>query len=76
MKEILTAMGIENLELDGFEADDIIGTVARIGEESGLEPLIITGDKDCFAACHRRDKGFDYKERNFRIRPLRQGQDD
>lgn len=46
MKEILTAMGIENLELDGFEADDIIGTVARIGEESGLEPLIITGDKD------------------------------
>lgn len=46
MKDILTAMRIENLEIDGFEADDIIGTVARIAEEGGLEPLIITGDKD------------------------------
>lgn len=46
MKDILTAMHIENLEIDGFEADDIIGTVARAGEEEGLEPLIITGDKD------------------------------
>lgn len=46
MKDILSAMKITNLELDGFEADDIIGTVARIGEEEGLEPLIITGDKD------------------------------
>lgn len=46
MKEILEAMNIENLEIDGFEADDIIGTVARIGEEEGYEPFIITGDKD------------------------------
>ncbi|MGN0659832.1 MAG: DNA polymerase I [Emergencia sp.] len=46
MKDILTAMRISNLEIDGFEADDIIGTVARIAEEEGLEPLIITGDKD------------------------------
>ena len=29
MKDILTAMNIENLEIDGFEADDIIGTVAQ-----------------------------------------------
>ena len=46
MKEILTAMKIENLEIDGFEADDIIGTLARVGEENGLFPLVITGDKD------------------------------
>ena len=46
MKEILTAMKIENLEIDGFEADDIIGTLARVSEESGLFPLVITGDKD------------------------------
>ena len=46
IKEVLTAMHIPNLELDGYEADDILGTVARIGEEEGLEPLIITGDKD------------------------------
>ena len=36
MKDILTAMNIENLEIDGFEADDIIGTVARISEERGI----------------------------------------
>ena len=46
MKEILEAMNIANIELEGYEADDIIGTVSRISEESGLEPLIITGDKD------------------------------
>ena len=46
MKDILHAMNIKTLELEGFEADDIIGTVAREAEEQGLEPLIITGDKD------------------------------
>ena len=46
MKEILEAMNIPNLELEGFEADDIIGTIAKKGESEGLEPLIITGDKD------------------------------
>ena len=46
MKDVLRAMNIEILELEGFEADDIIGTVARIGEEQGIEPLIVTGDKD------------------------------
>ncbi|MBQ6900474.1 MAG: DNA polymerase I [Firmicutes bacterium] len=46
MKDILRAMNIEILELEGFEADDIIGTVARMGEEQGIDPLIVTGDKD------------------------------
>lgn len=46
MKEILEAMNISNLEIEGFEADDIIGTVSRVAEEEGLAPLIITGDKD------------------------------
>lgn len=46
MKEILEAMSIANYEIDGYEADDIIGTISRLGEENGLEPLIITGDKD------------------------------
>ncbi len=45
-KEIMDAMNIANLEIEGFEADDIIGTVARSAEEQGLKPLIITGDKD------------------------------
>ena len=46
LKEILEAMGIVILEMDGYEADDIIGTVAVRGEEEGLAPLIITGDRD------------------------------
>ncbi|HUM56492.1 MAG TPA: 5'-3' exonuclease H3TH domain-containing protein, partial [Bacillota bacterium] len=46
LKEILSAMKIKMLEKEGFEADDIIGTVAKKAEEQGLFPLIITGDKD------------------------------
>ena len=46
LKEILAAMNIKMIEKEGFEADDLIGTIARISEEEGLKPLIITGDKD------------------------------
>ena len=46
LKEVLAAMNITMLECEGFEADDIIGTVARMAEEKGIEPVIITGDKD------------------------------
>ena len=46
MKDVLAAMHIPNLSLEGFEADDIIGTLAKKGEAEGLKPLIITGDKD------------------------------
>lgn len=46
LKDVLKAMNITQLEIEGFEADDIIGTVAREAEEAGLQPYIITGDKD------------------------------
>ncbi len=46
LKQVLEAMGIRILELEGFEADDIIGTIVKRAEESGLEPYVITGDKD------------------------------
>ena len=46
LKEVLDAMKIKMLEMDGFEADDIIGTIAKNAEINGLQPLIITGDKD------------------------------
>lgn len=45
-KDILDAMKITRIELEGFEADDIIGTMARKGEEEGLQPIIFTGDRD------------------------------
>ncbi len=46
LKEVLDAMSIRRIEMDGWEADDIIGTIAVRAEAEGLEPLIITGDKD------------------------------
>lgn len=46
LKDILSAMNIKQLEMDGWEADDLIGTIAARAEEKGLTPLIITGDKD------------------------------
>lgn len=46
LKDILDAMGIMRYELDGFEADDIIGTTAALAEAEGLNSLIITGDRD------------------------------
>lgn len=46
LKDVLAAMNIKTLEIDGFEADDIIGTVAKRAETDSLKPLIITGDKD------------------------------
>ncbi len=46
LKEILSAMNIRIYEKEGYEADDIIGTVSRICEEDGIECLVLTGDKD------------------------------
>ncbi|NCB45196.1 MAG: DNA polymerase I, partial [Clostridia bacterium] len=46
LKEVLSAMNIATLELDGYEADDIIGTLAKKGEAEGYQPLIVTGDRD------------------------------
>ena len=46
LKDVLNAMNIKQLELDGWEADDIIGTVSARAEEEGLDVLIITGDRD------------------------------
>ncbi len=46
LKEVLAAMKIKTLEMDGFEADDIIGTIVKKAETVGLSPLVITGDKD------------------------------
>ena len=46
LKETLDAMGIKRYELAGYEADDILGTVARICQESRWECIVVTGDKD------------------------------
>lgn len=46
IKELLGLMSINIYEIDGFEADDIIGTVAKMAENNNIEVFIVTGDKD------------------------------
>lgn len=46
LKELLKAMNISMLSLEGYEADDIIGTVSRMCDEEGIKCGIVTGDKD------------------------------
>ncbi len=46
IKEVLDALQIAHIEVDGFEADDVIATLARRATESGLKVLVCTGDRD------------------------------
>ena len=46
IKEVVEGMNIPSLELTGYEADDIIGTIARAAEKRGFHIVIVTGDKD------------------------------
>lgn len=48
MKELLDKMGIPRLELQGWEADDLIGTAAKKAEQAGYRVFIVTGDRDSF----------------------------
>ena len=46
IKEVLRAMNIPILELEGYEADDILGTLAKYGDEHDIQVLLLTGDRD------------------------------
>ena len=46
MKEMLTKMGVPIVELPGFEADDLLGTISVMGEAQGMEVSIVSGDRD------------------------------
>ncbi len=46
IKELLTALGIKVVECEGFEADDVLGTLSKICTDSGNECYILTGDRD------------------------------
>ena len=48
IKEILKAMNIKIIEKEGYEGDDIIGTLSRFGEKNGLNVTILSGDRDNF----------------------------
>ena len=46
MKDMLTRMGVPIVELPGFEADDLLGTISVMGEAQGMEVSIVSGDRD------------------------------
>ena len=46
IKEIINAFNISNIEIEGYEADDVLGTIAKKAEKEGLDVYIITSDKD------------------------------
>ena len=48
IKEVLKAMNIDIVEMEGYEADDVLGTLSRYGEKQGLEVTILSGDRDTF----------------------------
>ena len=48
IKEILRAMNIDIVEKEGYEADDVLGTLSRYGENQGLDVTILSGDRDTF----------------------------
>ena len=48
IRDVLTAMGVRFLEREGYEADDLIATLATQAEASGMDTAIITGDRDAF----------------------------
>lgn len=46
VKKILASMNIKTLEMGGFEADDLLGTIADTANKKGIEPVIVSGDRD------------------------------
>ncbi len=56
LKEVLDNLNIKRYELDGFEADDLAGTLVKLGEEKGLEVIAITGDKDYLQLASEKTK--------------------
>ena len=48
VKQLMEAFGVPVFEVDGFEADDVIGTICRQAEEQAIDTVILTGDRDTF----------------------------
>ena len=46
IRTLLPEMGIQVFSLQGWEADDLLGTLSKLGEDAGVSPVILTGDRD------------------------------
>ncbi|WP_309079921.1 DNA polymerase I [Zhihengliuella sp.] len=56
IQKVMEAMNIAHLSVDGFEADDIIATLAARGEQAGADVLVVSGDRDAFQLISDRTK--------------------
>jgi len=54
LKDLLTAFGVARYELEGYEADDIIGTLTRLADEQDIPTLVVSGDKDMLQLASER----------------------
>lgn len=59
IKEIVNAFKIPTLEMEGYEADDVIGTLAKKAEREGIDVYIVTADKDIYQVLSPRIKAYD-----------------
>jgi DNA polymerase-1 len=72
IKKIVEGLNITLLEKEGYEADDLIGTIAKKAEKEGHPVLIVTGDKDIFQLINPRISAIDtMKDKTFGIEEVR-----
>ena len=56
LKEVLDALGVARVELEGYEADDLLGTLSSLAEKAGADVLVVTGDRDALQLISDRVK--------------------
>lgn len=73
LKELLGALGFTIVTCQGYEADDILGTLAKACSDGGNDCVIATGDRDSLPACGGACVGAagDYQDGPARLHPLR-----
>ncbi len=59
IKEVISAFNIHTIEMPGYEADDLLVTIAKMGEKEGMDVFIVTGDKDLCQAITPKIKVYD-----------------
>ena len=70
MKEVLQAMGITIVEKPGYEADDLLGTIAGMAEAQGMDVSIISGDRDLLQLATDKVK-IGFRKQNEPVRRLK-----
>ena len=57
LEPLVEAFGYQNIKVEGFEADDVIATLAERAKRAGIDVMVVTGDRDMFQLVERRQCG-------------------